>query len=275
MNFSSQVTAIMTVFNEESRISFTLKSFSWCNQIILIDKCSTDKTIEIAKKYKNVKIIRNNLEKSNNPFFDEVRLALKHVNTEWVMSMTASDLITKKLALKIKNIKASDITKFNCISLPYKPYFMGINESFSPWDYSKRISIIRTDNLKINQGVHSVLTMSTKPKEYEVKMLDKNEALYHLTHENYEGVLDRYFRYLSKESNDDITLSKQFKYIIRQIIKLVFFKQILFKGKASVALTFSFLSYHMLKYVVLWDSRHGKGLKTYEDIREKISNEWN
>jgi glycosyltransferase involved in cell wall biosynthesis len=275
MNFSSQVTAIMTVFNEESRISFTLKSFSWCNQIILIDKCSTDKTIEIAKKYKNVKIIRNNLEKSNNPFFDEVRLALKHVNTEWVMSMTASDLITKKLALKIKNIKASDITKFNCISLPYKPYFMGINESFSPWDYSKRIYIIRTDNLKINQGVHSVLTMSTKPKEYEVKMLDKNEALYHLTHENYEGVLDRYFRYLSKESNDDITLSKQFKYIIRQIIKLVFFKQILFKGKASVALTFSFLSYHMLKYVVLWDSRHGKGLKTYEDIREKISNEWN
>ena len=275
MKLKKGITAIIPILNEEVRIFKTLNCFRWCEQIIVLDKGSEDDSVIIASKFENVKIIKKNFRNSKNSFLDEMSFLINHIETEWYIPITASDLITKKLALKIKSIISSKSQNYNSISLPYKPYFMGINKNFSPWYYNRRTYIIKTETIVLNNSVHAVVSMSVKPIELKLKMESNYDAVYHLTHENYEGVLDRYHRYLREEKNDDISLSNQLKYIAKQIIKLVFFKRVLFRGKAAVALTFSFLSYHMLKYVVLWDSRYGNGINTYAKIREKISNEWN
>jgi hypothetical protein len=275
MKYKYGVTAIFPMLNEEKRIYNTLKCFSWCDQIIVLDKGSKDDSIEIALKFKNVKIVQKDFKNSKNSFLDEGLFLTSHIKTNWYINITASDIITKALSLEIKKLVKIDLGDYNCITIPYKPYFMGINETFSPWYCKMRTYIFKTEELKLNNSVHGVLSMSSKPKHYKIIMNDNKEALYHLTHENYEGVLNRYYRYLIEEKNDDISLSNQLKYIVRQIIKLVLFKRVLFRGKAAIALTFSFLSYHMLKYVVLWDSRNGNGINTYSKIREKISDEWN
>ena len=46
-----KVTAIIPTFNEEIHIEDAIKSVSFADEIIVIDSFSTDKTVELAKKY--------------------------------------------------------------------------------------------------------------------------------------------------------------------------------------------------------------------------------
>ena len=45
------ISAAMPVFNEESRIENCLKTICWCDEIVVLDKESTDRTREIASRY--------------------------------------------------------------------------------------------------------------------------------------------------------------------------------------------------------------------------------
>ena len=45
------LSVIILTKNEEERIKVCLESVKWAQEIIIIDACSTDKTLEIAKKF--------------------------------------------------------------------------------------------------------------------------------------------------------------------------------------------------------------------------------
>ena len=44
------ITAIVLTKNEENNIEKCLKSLLWCDEILVIDDYSSDKTIQLAKK---------------------------------------------------------------------------------------------------------------------------------------------------------------------------------------------------------------------------------
>ena len=48
---NSSISAILITLNEEKNIARCLESVSFCNEIIVIDGSSSDKTIEIAKSF--------------------------------------------------------------------------------------------------------------------------------------------------------------------------------------------------------------------------------
>src|SRR5690242_12225545 len=46
-----KVSAVIITFNEESLIERTLNQLWWCDEIIIIDSFSTDKTVEICQEF--------------------------------------------------------------------------------------------------------------------------------------------------------------------------------------------------------------------------------
>ena len=46
---AGSISAGLVVFNEEDRLESTLRSVRWCDEIIVVDKQSTDRTREIAE----------------------------------------------------------------------------------------------------------------------------------------------------------------------------------------------------------------------------------
>ncbi len=46
-----KISACITCFNEEDKIRRCLESLSWCDEIIVVDSYSTDRTLEICKEY--------------------------------------------------------------------------------------------------------------------------------------------------------------------------------------------------------------------------------
>ena len=274
-NFRNDITVIIVVKNEEKRIKSTLNTFKDFSNIILLDKNSDDNTIQTVHAFKNITCLKLpddfDFEKE---FFSEIKFLINKVNTKWVMPITASDIISKELVEKIKFVfTKTNIDEYDQIELPYMPYFLGVNAKFSPWYSEYRGYIFKTKNVMFNEkSVHKAFYFKSR-KIFRIQKKN-TDAFYHLTHENFDGVLDRYYRYLKLEKYDEISLNFQLKYILKQIIKLFFLKGNIFRGKDAIALSFSFLSYHLLKYVAIWDNKYGKGNQTYNEIRKKVVDDW-
>ena len=50
MNKKVQLSVYILAYNEEAKISDTIKSVTWADEIVVIDSFSTDRTVEISKE---------------------------------------------------------------------------------------------------------------------------------------------------------------------------------------------------------------------------------
>jgi len=76
MENKQSITGLIITYNEEKNIREVLGCFDFCDEIIIVDSYSTDKTLEIAKEFSNVKIIQNKFE----DFTKQRNLALENAN---------------------------------------------------------------------------------------------------------------------------------------------------------------------------------------------------
>lgn len=117
------ISVIILTYNEEKNIEKCLKSiFGWVSEIIIVDSYSTDKTIEIAKKYTD-KIYQHSFEnygKQRN-WAQEV-LPIKH---EWILHIDADERVTPELVEEIKNILKDVPQNVNGFLIKERTFFMG------------------------------------------------------------------------------------------------------------------------------------------------------
>lgn len=100
-----KIDVIILTNNEEDVIEDALKSVKgWAENIIIIDAGSTDKTIEIAKKYKVHIFVNKFLD-----FSTQRNFGFKKAKSNWVLYLDADERVTedfkKELLERIKNDK--------------------------------------------------------------------------------------------------------------------------------------------------------------------------
>lgn len=273
-NCKAGITAFLPVYNEEKRIEICLKCFQWCDEILLLDKKSTDSTVAIARKYTNVRILTKECAEAFDS--DEIEIFMSNCKTEWCMIVTASDLIHPHLAFEIRKIINSSDFDFDIISVPYKPYFLGVCEKYSPWytEYMKKV--FRVSELVINlNSVHAVLVPLASATTFKIERTIPEVAYYHLTHQSADSIVERNIRYWKGEIKSKESLESINKIILKEVIKFIFFKRGLFKGKQAIALFYSYLVYYMMTYVFKWEYQYGKIDKEYQDIWKEVGRHWN
>ena len=96
----SSISVIILTYNEEINIENCLKSITdWANEIFIVDSYSTDKTLEIAKKYR-AKIIKHPFENQAKQF----NWALENldIKSEWILRLDADEYLTQELKNEIR-----------------------------------------------------------------------------------------------------------------------------------------------------------------------------
>jgi glycosyltransferase involved in cell wall biosynthesis len=114
---------IIITFNEEMHLPRLLASIVELNaKIYIIDSGSTDKTLEIAAKYK-AEVVLHTFE--NHP--KQWDYALKHfkVTTPWTIGLDADQIVSNELFIKLKNFKNEDNLQINGIYFNRKNIFKG------------------------------------------------------------------------------------------------------------------------------------------------------
>ena len=53
-----EVSAIVICYNEETNIRRCLETLKWCDEIVVVDSFSTDRTAEVARGYEGVTFVQ-------------------------------------------------------------------------------------------------------------------------------------------------------------------------------------------------------------------------
>jgi (heptosyl)LPS beta-1,4-glucosyltransferase len=112
----------IAVYNEEKNLDACLGSVaSLADEIILVDGGSSDKTVEIAKRYKAI-IIRT----SNPPIFHiNKQIALDACSGEWILQLDADETVPETLKKEIIRVIQNRTGKVAGYYLPRRNYFWG------------------------------------------------------------------------------------------------------------------------------------------------------
>src|SRR3990172_1683212 len=111
------LSAIVIAKNEEAKIGECLESLSWVDEIIVIDSGSTDKTIEIAKKYR-ARVVSTD----TGSFSDWRNIWVKEAAGDWILYVDADERVTPLLRKEITSVADGQFTAY---AIPRKNFILG------------------------------------------------------------------------------------------------------------------------------------------------------
>lgn len=131
------VSVVIVTHNEERNIEDALKSAAAFQEIVVVDSFSSDRTVEICKKYTD-KVFQHEWQ----GFARQKQMAVDHAFCEWVFILDADERITPALQQEIAQVAAHDSTHgFDGFLVPRKNYFLGRWIRHSGWwpDHTLRL----------------------------------------------------------------------------------------------------------------------------------------
>lgn len=181
----SKLSGIIIARNEEEMIGEALNSLAFCDEIVVVDNGSTDKTKEIAEKA-GAKIY--GIETND---FSELRnLGLEKVTGDWILYLDADERINDALKESIKKNISSE-TKYTAFLIKRKNYYLGNHE----WPYIEKMArLFKKEKLKEWRGrLHESPVF-----EGEVSTLDG--FMLHFTHRDLESMLSKTIEWSTAEA---------------------------------------------------------------------------
>lgn len=109
MATQKSISGVILTKNEEENIRECLKSLQWCNEMIVIDDDSKDRTCEIAQKF-GAKVFSHPL---NNDFSAQRNFGLEKASGEWVLFVDADERVSEVLASEISGVVNNESIKYD------------------------------------------------------------------------------------------------------------------------------------------------------------------
>jgi len=92
---------MILTFNEEENIGRTLAKLTWAEQIVVIDSGSTDRTLEIVRRFPQAEIIRREFDSAA----AQCNFGLSQIKSEWVLSLDADYVLSDALVAEIASLE--------------------------------------------------------------------------------------------------------------------------------------------------------------------------
>ncbi len=205
-------------YNEEKNIEKTLKSVSFCDEIVVVDSGSSDNTVQIAKKYTDKVYYQEWLG-----YGKQKNFAISRLNTDWVLSIDADEVVGKKLAAEIKTTIRN--TKQEAFLINIQLVFMGKKLRFGGTypDYHLRLfkkGSFFFDESDIHEGIQT-----------DRKAIKLKNTILHYSYDSLQDYLQKFNSYTTliaqKHKQNGKRVSKIFPFLR---MSFEFFKRFILMG---------------------------------------------
>jgi len=171
----SRISAVVIAKNSEKLISDCLESLEFCDEIIVIDSGSSDRTVQVAKN-----LGARVFEISGADFSEMRNVGLQKTTNDWILYIDTDERVSNELKASIKNaVKDED---FAAYKLKRKNFYFGSFE----WPYIEKLErLFRRKNLK---GWHGKIHESPI---IEGKVGTLDGFLLHYTHRDLSSMVDK------------------------------------------------------------------------------------
>lgn len=240
------VSVVIVTKNEEMNIKDALDSTKDSAEIIVLDSYSTDRTVEICRRYTD-KVFQREWQ----GYSRQKQAAVNMAAGPWVLILDADERITSELRKEIADVVNEN--KYDGFYIPRKNFFIGKWIKRSGWwpDYTLRL-------FKKDAG-------SLENREVHEKVIVKG-SVSHLKHPLEHYTYDSISDYLKKTDNYSTLAAKELKknratpnpldLIFRPFftfIKMFFLRLGFMDGMHGLILAVLYSYYTFLKYAKTWE----------------------
>ena len=107
-----KISAIVTTFNEEREIADCIRSLLWCDEILIVDSFSTDRTVEIVRSFPaHVKLLQHTYFGSA----AQKNWAMDRTSHKWILIFDADERCTPELRQEIETLleRGAELTSYS------------------------------------------------------------------------------------------------------------------------------------------------------------------
>lgn len=181
------VSAVVLSHNDEQSIGKTLESLIFCDETVVVDDDSTDKTRDIAQKM-GANVWRRSL---NDDFAAQRNVGLSKTKGEWVLFVDSDEVVSKELAIEIQIATRRDIVGYY---LKRNDYMWGRELKHGETANVKLLRLAKKDSGKWERPVHE--TWNVKGELGELR-----HSLLHYPHPNVAQFIAEINRYSTLNAN--------------------------------------------------------------------------
>jgi glycosyltransferase involved in cell wall biosynthesis len=138
--------------NEEAILDKSLSSVQWADEIVVVDSFSTDRTLQIARRYTD-KVVQH----AWLGYGRQKNLALGLVSCPWVLSLDADEVVTPELGAEIRALLAGAPDRAG-YRIPRKTVYLGrlLNHAWYP---DRKLRLFRKEQVtwgeeKVHESIH-------------------------------------------------------------------------------------------------------------------------
>jgi glycosyltransferase involved in cell wall biosynthesis len=242
------VSGVVICFNEEADIERCLASLSWCDELVVVDSHSTDRTREIARRYTDRLIEQDFLG-----YVKQKNFALECASHDWVVSLDADEALTPELAREIQDELAANDGTIAGYELDRVTWFLGVWHDAGDWypDWQMRV-FRRSRGQWVGRDPHDRVQLDGPIKRLR----------HRLEHRNYRDLseqiqtIDRFTRHQARGMFEEGVRFRLIDLLVRPLYRFV--KGYLLrggfrKGLPGFLICVSSSYYVFMKYAKLWE----------------------
>lgn len=145
----NKLSVVVLTKNEEQRIAKCLDSVKWADEIIVADDESSDRTIEIVKRYTGKIFVKKmDIEGKHRNW------AYSQAKNTWVLSLDADEIVTPELKEEIQMVLSGNPVE-NGFTIPRRNYIGDYWVKYGGWYPSAQLKFFRKDKFRYEEvSVH-------------------------------------------------------------------------------------------------------------------------
>lgn len=147
---------VMMTKNEEARLAACLDRVAgWADEIVIIDDLSTDRTLEVARRYTD-KVFAI---PSNDDHYAQWNRGIERASSDWILHIDADEWVTPQLKRAIDEMRDDD-PGCAAFRIMRKNFFLGRAMRYGGW-YHPHLILFRKDKARcVGTGIHVQLKVN-------------------------------------------------------------------------------------------------------------------
>ena len=188
-----KISCLILTYNEAARIHIAIThALKWADEVVLVDKGSTDETVSIALKM-GARVCQVPFSRQGHEDMAQFASCATH---DWVWGFTPGEVPTKSVIEQGRAMIEDD--DIDIVVIPHKYYSFGVHNRASPWSVSGQLRLYNRKRVTFTGVAHNPITA---PRIVQMAGGDDCCVL-HQTHADAQGFMRAHADYMINEANN-------------------------------------------------------------------------
>jgi len=267
-----RITFLVSVYNEAARIESVLAhAVRWADEVIVVNKSSTDRTEEIAQGYDpKIWVLTVPFSPQGQDRPDEW---IKRARHDWIFCGTCSEMPTRRLISEVRKLLSRSGDSLDLVLVPRRMYSLGVHHPSSPWSVSYYPFLLHRHRAIITNVIHEHFK-AADPARVATIPYSEDCCVHHLTHPSARRFLEVHAEYAQIEAGVERDPDRAILGWLKNIHRGL--PGIMRTGEDWPGIFSAWAIYNLMNVLLTWEKARGLDVPAYyQQLRARLlAEEW-